>query len=132
MGPSSERMSRQATRDTAPELALRRRLHGLGFRYRLHQRPLPELGRTADIVFRSRRLAVFVDGCFWHGCPEHATSPKTNGEWWGAKLARNTERDMDTDRRLTEAGWRVVRVWEHEDPLVAGERIAAILRASPP
>lgn len=126
---SSERMSRQATRDTAPEMEVRRHLHAAGLRYRVHTRPLPQLRRTADIVFRGARVAVFVDGCFWHSCPEHGTAPVTNGEWWAAKLSRNVERDADTDHQLTDAGWLVVRVWEHEDPVVAAERVARAVRS---
>ncbi len=126
---SSERMSRQATRDTAPEMEVRRHLHAAGLRYRVHTRPLPELRRTADIVFRGARVAVLVDGCFWHSCPEHGTAPVTDGEWWAAKLSRNVERDADTDRQLTDAGWLVIRVWEHEDPVDAAERVARAVRS---
>jgi DNA mismatch endonuclease (patch repair protein) len=79
-------------------------------------------------VFRGPKVAVFVDGCFWHGCPAHATSPKANAEWWQAKLTANVERDRDTDRRLSKAGWTVVRIWEHEDPAVAAERVVALLK----
>jgi DNA mismatch endonuclease (patch repair protein) len=120
-------MSRQATRDTTPEMRLRRRLHALGLRYRVHRQPLPGFRRTADIVFTRTRVAVFVDGCFWHGCPEHATAPKTNADWWATKLARNVERDHETDAQLADAGWCVVRVWEHEDPEVAAARVQAAL-----
>ncbi|MGI9822194.1 very short patch repair endonuclease [Agromyces sp. Marseille-Q5079] len=102
-------------RDTSTELAVRRILHARGLRYRVDYAPLPGLRRRrADIVFTRARLAVFIDGCFWHGCPEHATHPKRNAEYWGPKLAANIERDRDTDRRLQEAGWRVLRFWEHE------------------
>lgn len=122
------RMSRQRSRDTDPERALRSRLHRLGLRYRLHGRPVKGLRRQADIVFSRARVAVFVDGCFWHQCPEHATSPKANGAWWAAKLAANVARDQDTDRRLAEAGWQVVRVWEHEDMEAAAARVVAVVR----
>src|SRR5262245_17560749 len=98
-------MSQQRTRDTQPELALRSALHRAGFRFRLHRKPVIGVRREADLVFISARVAVFVDGCFWHQCPEHATSPKNNDAWWDAKLARNVERDRDTDRRLQDAGW---------------------------
>ncbi len=128
---ASGRMSRQANRDTAPELMLRRQLHALGLRYRVHRRPLAGIRRTADIVFPRKRVAIFVDGCFWHGCPVHGTAPKTNADWWAAKLDRNKERDADTDRLLAEAGWTVVRIWEHEDPAEAAGRIEQILAASP-
>lgn len=120
-------MSRQATRNTTPELLIRRRLHALGLRYRLHARPLPGLRRTADIVFTRRRVAVFIDGCFWHGCPEHGTAPKTNAAWWAAKLTRNIERDTDTNILLAEAGWAVIRVWEHEDPEAVVIRVLDVL-----
>ena len=124
------RMSRQRSHDTSPERALRSLLHRRGLRYRLHRRPVPSLRRQADLVFPGPQVAVFVDGCFWHCCPDHATSPKANGAWWAAKLARNVERDRDTDQRLAEAGWRVVRVWEHEDPAVAADRVAEAVKSS--
>lgn len=125
-------MSRQATRDTAPEVRLRGRLHALGLRYRVHARPLPDLRRTADIVFTRAKVAVFVDGCFWHSCPEHGTTPAANGAWWTAKLRKNVERDADTDRRLAAAGWLVVRVWEHEDPVAASSRVADLVQGRRP
>lgn len=123
-------MRRQRRHDTTPERALRSLLHRQGLRYRLHQQPLQGLRRQADLVFPRAHVAVFVDGCFWHACPEHATSPKANGAWWAAKLARNVERDRDTDERLAAAGWQVVRVWEHEDAVAAAERVAAVVRAA--
>ncbi|MDV2477629.1 very short patch repair endonuclease [Rhodococcus zopfii] len=116
-------MSRQRRRDTAPEVALRRELHRRGARFFVDRAPLPGLRRRADLVFPRRRVAVYVDGCFWHRCPVHATDPKNNAEWWAAKLAGNVSRDRDTDARLAAAGWTVVRVWEHEDPLVAADRV---------
>lgn len=122
------RMSRQRSRDTGPERALRSLLHRRGLRFRLHQRPLPGVRRQADIVFRGARVAVFVDGCFWHSCPDHATSPRANGAWWRDKLAANVSRDRDTDQRLRDAGWVVVRVWEHEDPAAAAERVGEVVR----
>ena len=123
------RMSRQRSRDTDPERALRSSLHRRGLRYRLHRRPVAGLRRQADIVFGPARVAVFVDGCFWHCCPDHATSPKANGDWWATKLAANVARDRDTDERLAAAGWTVVRVWEHEDPTAAAARIAELVRS---
>lgn len=114
-----QRMQRQARRDTGPEMALRSELHRLGLRYRVNARPLPGFRRRADIIFTRARVAVFVDGCFWHGCPEHASTPKANSEWWRDKIAANVARDRDTDSRLQDAGWSVVRVWEHEDPLTS-------------
>lgn len=132
-GPSSEavsaRMSVAARRDTAPEVALRRALHAAGHRFRVVY-PVPgNRRRTIDIAFTRARLAVFVDGCFWHGCPEHGTRPKANSEWWTTKLATNKARDEDTGRLLTEAGWHVVRVWEHEDVRTAMGRVTPYLRS---
>ena len=122
-------MSRQARRDTRPELTLRRELHRRGFRYRVHRRPLPAVRREADLVFSRQRVAVFVDGCWWHQCPEHATVPKTNTAWWREKLDRNVARDRETDRLLTDAGWRVIRIWEHEAPGVAADKVADALES---
>ncbi len=121
-------MQANRSRDTSPEMEIRRRLHALGLRYRVDARPLPELRRRADVVFRPARVAVFVDGCFWHSCPDHGTVPRTNADYWLPKLARNVERDRDTDRALRAAGWRVVRVWEHHDPDAAARRIAGAVR----
>jgi DNA mismatch endonuclease, patch repair protein len=117
-------------RDTRPELALRSAIHARGLRYRVGQRPVPEIRRTADIVFPRARVAVFVDGCFWHGCPEHHRPAKRNAEFWTGKIAGNIARDADTDERLRRAGWLVVRVWEHEAPAVAADRIQGIVRES--
>lgn len=103
-------------RDTKPELALRRLLHSRGYRYRVDYQPLPTLRRRADIVFPRTRLAIFVDGCYWHSCPRHGTRPRTHAEYWIPKLARNVSRDRETDALLADAGWLVVRVWEHETP----------------
>lgn len=114
-------------RDTKPELALRRAVHAIGLRYRVSTRPLREMRRTADLVFPGARVAVFMDGCFWHGCPEHHTVAATNADYWAEKVAANQTRDRDTDARLAEAGWLGVRVWEHENPLVAAERIQRIV-----
>jgi DNA mismatch endonuclease (patch repair protein) len=115
-------------RDTAAEIALRRLLHARGLRFRLHRQLLPQLRRHADIAFMSARVAVFVDGCFWHSCPIHATSPKANQRWWAEKLAANRRRDKETNRRLRAAGWLVIRVWEHEAPMAAAVRIARAVR----
>lgn len=121
-------MSKQAVANTAPEMAVRRLLHASGLRYRIHRRPIPELRRTADLVFTRQRVAVFVDGCFWHRCPEHGTMPRNNSAWWTAKLQRNTDRDADTNRNLEEAGWTVLRYWEHEDPQEVADAIVAAIR----
>jgi DNA mismatch endonuclease (patch repair protein) len=112
-GTRSSMRSNRA-RDTTPELQVRRRLHAMGLRYRVSARPEPGLRRTADILFRPTRLAVFIDGCFWHGCPEHYSIPATNAEFWAAKRTRNRERDDETNAMLEAAGWRVLRFWEHE------------------
>ena len=123
------KMSNLARRDTAPELALRRELHRLGLRYFVHRRPLPDLRREADVVFPRTRFAVFVDGCFWHGCPDHGRrTHRTNGWYWPEKIQLNLERDRDTDERLRTAGWTPVRVWEHEDPQLAANRISAAIQ----
>ncbi|MRH86078.1 DNA mismatch endonuclease Vsr [Nocardia sp. SYP-A9097] len=124
---TSARMSRQRRADTAPELALRRELHRRGARFFVDRAPLPKMRRRADIVFPRRKVAVFVDGCFWHSCPEHATSPKNNAEFWAEKLAGNVVRDRDTDARLTAAGWTVVRVWEHEAAESAADLVFSAL-----
>jgi DNA mismatch endonuclease (patch repair protein) len=106
-------MARVKGRDTGPELKLRRLLHGDGYRYRLHA---PELPGRPDLVFRRRRAAVFVHGCFWHGhaCPRGARAPKTNADYWTSKIARNRDRDAQVEARLTAQGWSVVIVWECE------------------
>jgi DNA mismatch endonuclease (patch repair protein) len=100
-------------RDTAPELALRREIRSRGLGYRVDAK-LPGLRRRADLVFLRATVAVFVDGCFWHRCPEHATRPAANAQWWDDKLTTNQRRDADTDRTLREAGWLVIRIWEHQ------------------
>lgn len=107
---------------------MRRACHALGLRYRVDARPLVTLNRRADLVFSRAKVAVFVDGCYWHGCPEHGTTVTTNAGYWGPKIAGNAARDGDTDRRLVEAGWTVVRAWEHEDPVKVANRVAAAVR----
>jgi DNA mismatch endonuclease (patch repair protein) len=111
---------------TQPERELRSALHARGLRYRVDVSPVSGFRRRADLVFSRARIAVYVDGCFWHSCPQHATTPKSNREWWEEKLAANVARDRRTDRDLAELGWTVVRVWEHEDMEPAAERIAAL------
>ncbi|MEU3412946.1 very short patch repair endonuclease [Streptomyces sp. NPDC006658] len=123
------RMSRQKSRNTEVEMALRRALHAAGLRYRVHRKPLKGVRREADVIFGPAKVAVFVDGCFWHGCPQHATWPKTNADFWRTKIEGNRRRDMDTDERLASAGWLAVRVWEHEDPAEAAARVVAFVRA---
>ena len=126
--PSSEdarkRMVAVRGADTGPERRLRSELHRLGLRYRLHRRVIPELRRQVDIAFGSARVAVFVDGCFWHGCPDHGTQAKANAEFWRSKIEENRRRDLDTDTRLRAIGWKVIRIWEHESPAVAARRVA--------
>ncbi|TFF17283.1 very short patch repair endonuclease [Cellulosimicrobium funkei] len=120
-------MSVAKRRDTAPEVALRRELHARGMRYRVAY-PVPgQRRRTIDVAFTRAKVAVFVDGCFWHGCPKHGMMPRSNGDWWKTKLAANQARDRDTDRLLSELGWTVVRVWEHEPPHVASDRVEAVV-----
>lgn len=118
-------MRANRSRDTKPELTLRRAAHALGLRYKVAARPIPAVRRTADMVFTRAKVAVFVDGCFWHGCPQHHRAPTSNGDYWAAKVERNRRRDVDTDRLLAEAGWLVVRVWEHEDLLDHAKRLAS-------
>lgn len=123
------RMQRQTTRDTAPELAVRRLLHAAGFRYRVDAAPLPGLRRRADVVFRPARVALFVDGCFWHGCPEHGQrTTRANTDYWHGKVARNQARDLDTNRLLEQADWLALRAWEHEDPAAVAHRVAHAVR----
>ena len=116
--------------DTRPEVAVRSAVHALGLRFRKHVAPVRGLRCRADLVFARQRLAVFVDGCFWHGCPEHGVSPRTNSAYWQGKLGGNVDRDRRNDAVLAEAGWTVVRVWEHEEPQAAALRIASCLRAA--
>ncbi|MER0445959.1 very short patch repair endonuclease [Streptomyces sp. Edi4] len=120
----SARMSRQGSRDTTPELAVRKLLHAAGMRYRVNV-PVPGMPRrTIDIAFGRAKLAVFMDGCFWHGCPQHATHPKANAEWWRTKLDRNMARDRETTEHLAAAGWTVLRFWEHESPEFVARLVA--------
>lgn len=112
--------------DTSPELRLRSGLHRQGLRFRKNCRiDVAGLPVTPDIVFPGRRVAVFVDGCFWHSCPEHGTRPRSNEGYWSAKLARNRARDALVDQRLHDAGWRVIRVWEHVPPADAISLVAS-------
>lgn len=116
-------------RDTLPELAVRHRIHAMGLRYRVDFAPLGGR-RKADIVFTRQRIAIFIDGCFWHGCPQHATLPKQNADYWIPKLERNIERDRETDEALCEASWTALRFWEHEDPDAIAHAIAHTLATS--
>ncbi|MGW5200748.1 very short patch repair endonuclease [Streptomyces spiralis] len=116
-------------RDTAPELLLRSLVHAAGLRYRVAAKPLPKMRRTADMVFRPVKVAVFIDGCFWHRCPEHFVMPKTNRPYWEDKIGRNVQRDRDTDARLAEAGWLVLRFWEHLDPEACARAVVEAVTA---
>ncbi|WP_405525390.1 very short patch repair endonuclease [Streptomyces canus] len=120
-------MSRQGSRDTAPEVAVRRLLHASGLRYRVNM-PVPGMPRrTIDIVFTKAKIAIFLDGCFWHGCPKHATQPKANAEWWRAKLDKNMARDRETTEHLQAEGWTVLRYWEHEIPTAVAEDVKSVV-----
>ena len=119
-------MQAQAVRDTEPETALRRELHRRGVRFRAHRRDLPG---CPDIVLVRVKVAVFVDGCFWHGCPEHFVIPKANRQWWLDKIASNRRRDARNDMMLREIGWKVVRIWEHEDSATVADRLLKLWKA---
>lgn len=128
--PAAEhRMKHQRGRDTRPEKLIRSILFRRGLRYRIDSPVLPGTRRRADIVFPKARVAVFVDGCFWHGCPEHGTWPKASAEWWKQKIESNQHRDRDTTARLEAAGWRVIRIWEHDEPAQAADLIATIVKS---
>lgn len=122
-------MQANRSRDTKPELDIRRALHSLGLRYRVVVAPEPGLRRRADIVFTRARVAVFIDGCFWHGCPDHGRSSfNYNADYWPAKISANAARDADTTERLRNAGWLVLRFWEHEDVADVVENIRRTVR----
>jgi DNA mismatch endonuclease (patch repair protein) len=122
----SARMSRQASKNTGVELAVRRLLHAAGLRYRVEY-PVPGMPRRRiDVAFTRSKVAVLIDGCFWHGCPQHATHPKANADWWRNKLDRNMARDRETTEHLRGLGWTVLRFWEH----MPAEQVAATVRAA--
>ena len=123
-----KRMQSTPRRDTPAELRIRRLLHAGGLRYSVDAKPLPSSPRRADIVFRRARVAVFVDGCFWHGCPLHATWPKANAQFWQDKINANRRRDADTNARLADAGWLVIRAWEHDSPTRVAARVSKTVR----
>ncbi|MCE0507437.1 very short patch repair endonuclease [Microbacterium sp. KKR3/1] len=116
------------SRDTKPEVEVRRLLHRRGFRYRVQVRPIASLRRTADIAFVRRRIAIFIDGCFWHGCPDHYVESKSNTKYWGAKISANVSRDSDTNSVLEAAGWTVLRFWTHLSPEEIADSIANVIR----
>jgi DNA mismatch endonuclease (patch repair protein) len=126
---ASLKMAAQASRDTTPELALRRALHAMGRRYRVEVRIADLPRRTIDVAFPRQRVAVFVDGCFWHNCPLHGHVPHSNVDWWRTKLDVNARRDADTTAKLEALGWTVVRVWEHESLGDAVRRVTEALDA---
>jgi DNA mismatch endonuclease (patch repair protein) len=115
---------------TGAEIALRREMYGLGLRYRIEYVVLKKPRRVADIAFPGRKIAIFVDGCFWHGCPEHATWPKQNAGFWRQKIETNRQRDEDTNDRLRSQGWTVLRFWTHEPPIACAKRVAHIVSAT--
>tara|TARA_Y100001958_G_C21246657_1_gene577285 strand:- start:2376 stop:2819 length:444 start_codon:yes stop_codon:yes gene_type:complete len=121
----SEQMRRMPTKNSTPEIKLRRSLYAIGLRYRLHRKELP--GKP-DIALGPSKVVVFVDGCYWHNCPEHGTIPKNNSEWWKEKFQRNRERDRRNDELLREMGWLPIHVWEHEDPDEAAWKIGEIVK----
>lgn len=124
----SRRFSRQAREGTTPEVRIRQQLHARGLRFRVQHRINGLPRRRVDLAFTRVKLAVLVDGCFWHGCPEHGTTPKSNRDWWLWKFSINEQRDRDTDRRLADLGWTVLRIWEHVQPSEAADRIEETYR----
>ncbi|MHA6850828.1 very short patch repair endonuclease [Ralstonia pseudosolanacearum] len=123
-------MAKVRQKGTGAEIALRRELYGRGLRYRVDFEVLKKPRRVADIAFPGLRIAIFVDGCFWHGCPEHATWPKQNAEFWLQKIEANRHRDADTNERLRRIGWTVLRFWEHEPAPSAADAIANLVITS--
>jgi DNA mismatch endonuclease (patch repair protein) len=117
-------MAKVRQKGTDAEIALRRELYRGGLRYRIDYEVMKKPRRMADVAFPGLKIAIFVDGCFWHGCPEHATWPKQNAEFWRQKIEANRHRDADTNSRLIDAGWTVLRFWEHESPIRAAETVA--------
>ena len=127
---ASRRMARVRQKGTAPEVALRQELYRSGLRYRVNFVVLKKPRRVADLAFPGLRIAVFVDGCFWHGCPRHATWPKQNAEFWKQKIEANRLRDADTNVRLRDGGWTVLRIWEHEPPIESSKAVAQLVTAT--
>lgn len=121
---TSRRMAKVRQQGTDAEIALRSELYRRGLRYRVGYEVLKKPRRVADVAFPGLKIAVFVDGCFWHGCPEHATWPKRNAEFWRQKIETNRLRDADTNSKLQRIGWTVLRFWEHESPIEASDRVA--------
>jgi len=121
-------MQGNRSRDTKPEIALRKLLHAMGLRYRVCAPPVRGVRRTADIVFGPARVAVEVRGCFWHGCPDHYRAPASNRQFWSDKVARNLARDAETAATFEAAGWLLVVVWEHDDVATSATHIAHVVR----
>jgi len=121
---TSRRMAKVRQKGTDAEVALRRELYRIGLRYRVDYEVLKKPRRVADVAFPGLRIVIFVDGCFWHGCPQHASWPKHNVEFWRQKIEANRHRDVDTSERLRSMGWTVLRFWEHESPAEAAEVVA--------
>lgn len=121
---ASRRMAKVRQKETGAEMALRQELYGSGLRYRVDYEVLRKPRRVADVAFPGRKIAVFVDGCFWHGCPDHATWPKQNAEFWREKIEANRRRDADTNERLRSLGWTVLRFWSHESPSEVARTVA--------
>ncbi|GLP65543.1 DNA mismatch endonuclease (patch repair protein) [Streptomyces sp. SAI-126] len=120
-------MSRQVSKNTAAELAVRRLLHAAGLRYRVEYRVPGMARRRIDVAFPGVKVAVLIDGCFWHGCPVHATHPRANADWWRQKLERNMARDIETTEHLRAQGWEVLRFWEHEAPQVVADEVRRVV-----
>ena len=121
-------MQANRSKGTKPELRLRLILHARGLRYRVNHRPLAGVRMTADVVFTRAKVAVFVDGCFWHGCPDHYQRPAINQEYWLPKLKQNVARDGIADAALLAEGWTVIRAWEHEEPEFVADRVEMAVR----
>jgi DNA mismatch endonuclease (patch repair protein) len=120
-------MAKVRQKGTDAEVALRREMYRIGLRYRVNYKVLQKPRRVADVAFPGRKIAVFVDGCFWHGCPEHATWPKQNAKSWRGKIEANQRRDEDTNDRLRSNGWTVLRFWSHEPPTEAARTVARVV-----
>lgn len=123
-------MQGNRSRDTKPELAVRRLVHSRGLRYRVNARVEADLRRTADMLFTRARVAVFVDGCYWHGCPVHFTLPKAHSDYWREKIATNRLRDTETNSLLEERGWTILRFWSHEPPVTVADQIEVTVRGT--
>lgn len=126
---TSRRMKAVRQRNNANEREIRSNLHRIGLRFRIHAKPIAEMNRTADVLFPAAKVAVFIHGCFWHGCPKHGTWPKRNAGWWRDKIQANQVRDKHTVRVLKRAGWIPITVWEHESPQAASNRISRSVMA---